>query len=161
MSYRTDILAEAEGRAPITMYHQVYAAIWKRHGLNEAAEDFWQRVFEALSPGERAFILAHEFFCSFSEGGYERYFFEKDGYTRAHEAVRLFRQVGLIQAADCLQKAVEAASIPDPLPEGYKYAASPNAALEEAEQAYRRVRTCEDFEGTLVNYFKEHVDDFA
>src|SRR4051794_30247586 len=104
MSYGTDILAE--GGAPITMYHRVYDEIWKRHSLKGMDDHaaFWGRVFKVLTPGERAFILAHEFFCSVSDGGYDGYFFEGDGYTRAHEAVRLFRRVGLTQAADCLQK---------------------------------------------------------
>jgi hypothetical protein len=160
MSYGTDILAE--GKAPITMYHQVYAAIWERHALKGMTDHsaFWRRVFEVLSPGERAFVLAHEFFCSFSDGGYDGYFFEGGGYTRAHEAVRLFRRVGLTQAADCLQKAIEVAGIPDPLPGEYEYA-SPESGLEEAEQAYRKARRSEDFEGSLVSYFKQHVEEFA
>jgi hypothetical protein len=144
------------------MYHQIYEAIWKRHSLKGMADPnaFWRRDFTVLSPGERAFILAQEFFCSFSEGGYDGYFFEGDGYTRAHEAVRLFRHVGLIGAAHCLQKAIEVAGIPDPVPEGYEYV-SPETGLEEAEQAYRKTRRSEDFEGTLVNYFKQHVEEFA
>jgi len=160
MSYGRDILAE--GKAPITMYHQVYKAIWERHSLTGFTDEsaFWRRVFEVLSPGERAFVLAHEFFCSFSEGGYDGYFFEGDGYTRARAAVQAFRHVGLTQAADCLQKAIEVAAIPDALPEGYDYA-SPESGLEEAGQAYRKARRSEDFEGSLVNYFKQHVEEFA
>jgi hypothetical protein len=160
MSYGTDILTE--GRAPITMYHQIYEAIWKRHSLKGMADHstFWRRVFEVLSPGERAFILAHEFFCSFSESGYDGYFFEGGGFTRTHEAVRLFRRAGLSQAADCLERAIEVAAIPDPLPEGYEYA-SPETGLEDVEQAYRKARRSEDFEGALVSYFKQHVGEFA
>ena len=102
MSYGTDILAQ--GGAPLTTYHRVYAAIWQRHSLKGMVDQsaFWQRVFESLSPGERAFILAHEFFCSFSNGEFDGYFFEGDGFTRAHEAVRMFRHVGLTQAANGL-----------------------------------------------------------
>lgn len=160
MSYGTDILAQ--GGAPITMYHRVHDAIWQRHSLKGMTDQsaFWRRVFEVLSPGERAFILAHEFFSSFSDGGYDGYFFEGDGYSRAHEAVRMFRLVGLTQAANGLQKAIDAAAIPDPLPEGFEYE-SPDSGLEEAEQAYRKARRSEDFEGTLVNYFKQHIEEFA
>ena len=155
MGYGTDILAEA--KPAITMYHQVQQAIWKRHGLSGPSDE---RVLHDLSLGERAFILAHEFFAMYSEGGYDSYFFEGEGYRRAHEAVRVFRRVGLVNMAEFLSKAIEAAGIPEPVPLDYEYE-SPEDGFDEIESAYRKVRRSESLEETLVSYFKQHADEFV
>lgn len=96
----------------------------------------------------------------YGEGGYDSYFFEGEGFRRAHEAVRLFRRVGLTNMAEFLTKAIEVAGIPDPAPSDYEYE-SPEDGFDEIESAYRKVRRSDDLEGTLVNYFRQHVDEFV
>jgi hypothetical protein len=165
MGYGTDTLTQLAPNAPAPVtYMQVYQAMWKRHFPDGYGDQqrFWHRVYHDLTPGERALLLANELFGEFHNGGFDQYF-ANGNYAHAHEAARLLRLVGNHRAADFLQRAIEAAGIPDPLPAGYEYEYSDEVteALENLEKEARPSRPFSNFEEPLAAYIRQHPEEFV
>ena len=168
MGYGAEVIADTpKGAEPGMLYMNVYAKMYKHHFPNGYVDQdtFWGRVYKVLSPGERAILLANELFGEFHNGGFEQYF-SNGNYEHAHETVRLLRRVGDNRAADFLQKAVQIARIPDPLPPGYEYEGSDEigAALEKLEKENRpadyKARPLSGMEAALDDYIRQHPEEF-
>ena len=169
MGYGAEVLAGlAKDAPPAAVYMNVYARMFNHHFPNGYVDHdtFWHRVYHVLSPGERAILLANELFGEYHNGGFAQYF-SNGNYEHAHEAVRLLRRVGNNRAADFLQRAVEIAGIPDPLPPGYEYQDTDetNAALDKLQKENRpadpKARPFSEFEEPLAAYIRQHPVESA
>ncbi len=146
----------------------VYTQMFKHHFPDGYVDHqtFWGRVYNVLSPGERAIMMANEFFNEFHGNGLAAYFYNGN-YAHAHEMLRLLRRIGDNRAADFLQRAIEIAGIPDPLPQGYEYFPTEEsmAALDKFARESRtpdyKSRPLAGLEGALDEYIRRHPVEFG
>ena len=118
MGYASEILAQG----PKGTCYRIRDAVWERHFGNNPAPDpdaYWRRVL-ALSPGERAVILAFKFSEEVHNGGFHQ-FFLNGGFSYAYATAEGLERLGFPEAATFLRRAIEISQIPNPLPDGYEF----------------------------------------
>lgn len=155
MGYASETIATfgQAGTKPGLLYMNVYAKMFKHYFPDGYVnhEAFWGKIYNVLSPGERAILMANELFGELHINGLYGYL-DNGNYAHAHEMVRLLRRVGDNRAADFLQKAVEIAGIPDPLPADYVFPPTEETDVrEDSEDA-------EEGMGVLYEALKKHHD---
>ena len=165
MGYGSEVLASVPKNAESgTLYMNVYARMFKHRFPNGYVDHdtFWGCVYNVLSPGERAILMANELFGEIYINGISMYF-SNGNYEHAHEMVRLLRRVGDNRAADFMQRAVEIANIPDPLPPGYDFIQTheTHAALDKLDDELYVVKPLSNLEAALDNYIRQHLEEFA
>src|SRR5580765_5276010 len=102
-------------------YSELHRALWHRHFTTPEPDEelFWSNV-DALSVGERAFILTNEFSGEVHNGGFDQYFLN-GGFHRARATVQALELFGFVEMAGFLRRAIELGRIPDPVPPDYEY----------------------------------------
>lgn len=162
MGYSTDIFAE--DLTPFGVHHEIHKAIESRHfPTGDFEPENFRRQLQAMSKGERAFILTWIFFNEIHDGGFEMFFLET-GADLAHDTAESFDLVGLPKSAAIIRKAIAAAAIPHPTPEGYDfgeaYTDEISATLDKLDNEYYDSRD-DKFEEAVVEYVRQHPEEFA
>jgi hypothetical protein len=171
MGYASAVFAKfGKGSALGSLYMNVYTQMFKHHFPNGYVDHdaFWGRVYNVLSPGERAILFGNEFFNTVYVDGLAGYF-DNGNFAHAHEMVRLLRRIGNNRAADFLQRAVEIAGIPDPLPQGYEYfptkesyeALDKYAEENRAPSSHSQLQPLIGLEESLDEYVRLHPEEFG
>jgi hypothetical protein len=166
MSYLAQILAQK----PTASCYDIWDAIRERHFRQDPAPDdesYWRRVL-ALSPGERAVILAIRFSEQVHNGGFSQ-FFLNGGDRYAYATAEGIELLGFLEMAKFLRRAIVIAHIPDPQPPDYEYHVSfPEEGGEDIETPLANLTgeffdayTNKDWEERITAYVRAHPDEFV
>lgn len=166
MSYLAQILAQK----PTAMCYDIWDAIRERHFRNDPAPDdetYWWRVL-ALSPGERAVILAIRFSEQVHNGGFHQ-FFSNGGYRYAYATAEGVELLGFPEMGKFLRRAIEISHIPDPLPPDYEFDSASSeeggedlmTALAELGEEFDKARTNKDWNERITQYVRTHPEEFV
>jgi Domain of unknown function (DUF4375) len=151
MGYTDQLIARnlPVGRA----FYEILNAISARHSKTPLA---------SLSSGERGFMLASQFHrLMFADGLHD--YLGNTNCKHAHQTVRAFELVGMHKDADILRRALAFARVPDPVPADYIYDHSEQEPqeLRKLEKEYYEAHPDIRFERTLVEYVRQHPEEFV
>jgi hypothetical protein len=123
------------------------------------------RNSEALSSGERIFALCSKLIGQVYNGGFDQYFFN-GGTEDVFATARALECIGATKAGSLVQQAIAAAKLPEPPSADYNYYDKATESVRKEldaldQQFYRGCLDAQEIYPCLVQYLREHTDEFS
>lgn len=143
------------------VWSQIGDALRWRHlpTFDTPSDVFWS----SLSRGERAYLLTADLSGEVCNGGFDQYF-SNTGCKHVHETLEALRMIGALEYAELLEKALQAARIPNPIPPGYEYgqewSETSDERLSPLDSEFQRSPGVHIFP-RMVEYVRQHPEEFV